>query len=210
MWLPVVGPDRLEKLKSVVNKLFTKFGHIVNEYYPVNEKGFTKGYIFLEYTSPVQAAEAVKHTNNHKLDKTHTFLVNLFTDFSKYEKISDKWEPPEPQPYEGQGDMHYYMLEPDAYDQFCVVNGPGRSVQIWQNTQPDPTCIQDRQVRWYHLSFHMCLMSWFMISDVDVELREVVAVGYLLSDIPPAGHCVVGWTQFYAIQALFAQFSAVY
>ncbi|XP_017782495.1 PREDICTED: eukaryotic translation initiation factor 3 subunit B [Nicrophorus vespilloides] len=144
--VPVVGPDRIEKLKSVINKLFTKFGNIVNEYYPVNEKGSTKGYIFLEYSSPLHAAEAVKLTNNHKLDKQHTFLVNIFTDFNKYEKIPEKWEPPTPEQYKGQGDLHYYLLEPDAYDQFCVVNGPGQSVQIWQNTQPEPTCVEDRQM----------------------------------------------------------------
>jgi translation initiation factor 3 subunit B len=147
--VPQVGPDRIEKLKSVINKIFIKFGTIVNEYYPVTETGHTKGYIFLEYSSPVNAAEAVKLTNNFKLDKQHTFQVNLFTDFNKYESIPDKWEPPEPLPYEGQGDLHHYLLEPDAYDQFAVVLGQGQSVQIWQNTQPDPT-LQEERHAWTH------------------------------------------------------------
>ncbi|CAG9824642.1 unnamed protein product [Phaedon cochleariae] len=142
--VPQVGPSRIEKLKSVINKIFVKFGNIVNEYYPVNAEGHTKGYIFIEYSSPVHAAEAVKLTNNFKLDKQHTFQVNLFTDFSKYEQIPNKWEPPEPQPYEGQADLHYFMLEPDAYDQFAVVTAQGSSVQIWQNTQPDPTLVEQR------------------------------------------------------------------
>lgn len=144
--VPQVGPDRIEKLKSVINKIFIKFGTIVSDYYPVNENGHTKGYIFLEYSSPVNAAEAVKLTNFFKLDKQHTFQVNLFTDFNKYESISDKWEPPEPLAYEGQGDVHHYLLEPDAYDQFAVVLSQGQSVQIWQNTQPDPTLVEDRHV----------------------------------------------------------------
>lgn len=144
--VPQVGPDRLDKLKSVINKIFSKFGTIINDYYPMNENGQTKGYIFLEYSVPVNAMEAVKVTNNYKLDKQHTFLVNMFTDFSKYEKIPDKWESPEPQPYKGQNDLHYYLLEPDAFDQFCVVIGPGEAAQIWQNTQPDPTLIEDRKV----------------------------------------------------------------
>ncbi|KAI4456594.1 eukaryotic translation initiation factor 3 eif3 -related [Holotrichia oblita] len=149
--VPQVGPDRIEKLKSVINKIFGKFGNIINEYYPLNENSHTKGYIFLEYASPLHAIEAVKITNNYKLDKLHTFLVNLFTDFSKYEKIPEKWEPPQPQAYKGQTDLHYYLLEPDAYDQFCVVKAPGQgqSVQIWQNTQPDPTLLEDRQT-WTH------------------------------------------------------------
>lgn len=143
--VPQVGPERLEKLQSVINKIFGKFGAIVNDYYPKNENGQTKGYIFLEYSSPVNALEAVKTTNNYKLDKQHTFLVNLFTDFHKYEQIPDKWEPPEPLQYKGQGDLHYYLLEPDAYDQFCVVSGLGQSVQIWQNSQPEPNKLEDRQ-----------------------------------------------------------------
>ncbi|KAF5284392.1 hypothetical protein FQA39_LY17067 [Lamprigera yunnana] len=143
--VPTVGPDRLEKLQSVINKIFSKFGNIVNVHYPTNEKGHTKGFIFLEYSSPVHAQEAVKMTNNYKLDKQYTLLVNLFTDFSKYEKIPDIWKPPEPQTYEGQSDLYYYLLEPDAYDQFCVVTAQGQSVQVWQNTQPDPTLIEDRQ-----------------------------------------------------------------
>lgn len=144
--VPQVGPDRLDKLKSVINKIFSKFGNIINDYYPISENGHTKGYIFLEYSMPVNALEAVKVTNNYKLDKQHTFLVNMFTDIGKYEKIPDKWEPPEPQPYKGQNDLHYYLLEPDAFDQFCVVIGPGESAQIWQNTQPDPTLVEERKV----------------------------------------------------------------
>ena len=42
---PKVGPDRLERLKSVLNKIFTKFGTIVTEYYPIDDKGIFKGYI---------------------------------------------------------------------------------------------------------------------------------------------------------------------
>lgn len=41
--VPQVGPERLEKLKSVINKTFAKIGNIVNEYYPFTETGHTKG-----------------------------------------------------------------------------------------------------------------------------------------------------------------------
>lgn len=40
-------------------------------------------YIFLEYAGPTQALEAVKNADGYKLDKQHTFRVNLFTDFDK-------------------------------------------------------------------------------------------------------------------------------
>ena len=53
----------------------------MDEHYPLDEEGKTKGYIFLEYSSPSSAAEAVKVANNYKLDKLHTFSVNPFSDF---------------------------------------------------------------------------------------------------------------------------------
>ncbi|XP_073997164.1 eukaryotic translation initiation factor 3 subunit b [Rhodnius prolixus] len=145
--VPQVGPERLEKLQSVISKIFNKFGDIINEYYPKNENGQTKGYIFIEYSRPQSAIDAVNATNNYKLDKNHTFLVNLFTDFKKYEEIPDEWLPPDPQPYKEQRDLHHYLLEPDAYDQFCVICDSGNPVQIWQNTIPQPTKLEDR-ARW--------------------------------------------------------------
>ena len=44
---------------------------------------YTCRYIFLEYSSPMHAHEAVKMANGYKLDKAHTFAVNLFSDFDK-------------------------------------------------------------------------------------------------------------------------------
>lgn len=40
-------------------------------------------YIFLEYAAPAHALDAVKNADGYKLDKQHTFRVNLFTDFDK-------------------------------------------------------------------------------------------------------------------------------
>lgn len=81
--MPKVEPSRLEKLKSVINKLFSQCGEIVNVVYPVDEEGKTKGYAFMEFKTASQAEDAVKKLNNHRLDKNYTFAVNLFTDFQK-------------------------------------------------------------------------------------------------------------------------------
>ena len=40
--------------------------------------------MFLEFSSPQNAHEAVKMTNGYKLDKTHIFKVNHFSDFEKW------------------------------------------------------------------------------------------------------------------------------
>ena len=41
--VPTIPPDRLDKLKNVIRKVFSKFGKIVTEHYPQDEKGLTKG-----------------------------------------------------------------------------------------------------------------------------------------------------------------------
>ncbi|CAB3224414.1 unnamed protein product [Arctia plantaginis] len=163
---PQVGPERLEKLQSVINKIFSKFGKIVNEYYPTQENGVTTGYIFLEYSNPQNAAEAVKATNNCKLDKQHTFLVNLFTDFKKYSDIPKEWEPPAPQPFKVQSDLQWYLMDPDAYDQFLIGIGTGVALQVWQNTLPEPMLLQERPnwtetyAAWSPLGTYLATFHW--------------------------------------------------
>nr|CAG4640661.1 EOG090X01UY [Eulimnadia texana] len=159
--VPQVGPERLEKLQNVLRKLFVKFGKIINEYYALTSEGHTKGYLFLEYSNPAEAAEAVKNTNGYKMDKNHTFTVNLFTDFAKYENTPDKWEVPEPQPFKSQGALQYYLLERDANDQFSVVYEQGEKVSVYLNSQPEPAVLEERSrwtetfVRWSPLGTYL-------------------------------------------------------
>ena len=41
--IPVVGQDKKDKLRQILTKLLTKYGTIVNEYYPESENGQLKG-----------------------------------------------------------------------------------------------------------------------------------------------------------------------
>jgi len=143
--VPIVGEDRVEKLKNVIRKTFGKFGKLVNEHYPVDEEGKTKGYIFLEFSAPDNAMDAVTGMNNYKLDKTHTFAVNLFSDFEKYENISEAWEEPLPKEYVDQGNLRQWLMEPDSCDQYSVIHSSGESVTIFSNTLPDATEVQTRK-----------------------------------------------------------------
>ena len=106
---------------------------------------FISRYVFFEYSDPKSALNAVKNGNNYKIDKTHTFKVNLITDFKKYEKIPEVIEAPKPRPFKAATDLYRPLLDPDAYDQFSVLFGA--TVQIWQNTVPEPTLIEERQVK---------------------------------------------------------------
>ena len=131
--IPEVGPDRCEKLKGVIRKIYQKFGRIVTEHYPVNAEGKTKGYIFLEFARHQDAVEAVKNTQNYKLDKAHIFTVNLFSDFEKYENISEEWEPPKEEEYVNQGNRKSYLLNEAAHDQYAIVYDGGAKVGVFRN-----------------------------------------------------------------------------
>jgi len=145
--IPSVGAERTEKLKNVIRKIYSKFGNLVNEYYPVDEEGNTKGYIFLEFKNHRNAVEAMRATNNYKLDKTHTFAVNLFSDLEKYESIPSEWEVPQEQEYKDQGNLKWWLLDPEAADQFSVIHAGGEQVTIYSNAIPDSIEIQSRD-RW--------------------------------------------------------------
>uniref|UniRef100_UPI00398E3F4D eukaryotic translation initiation factor 3 subunit B-like n=1 Tax=Pristiophorus japonicus TaxID=55135 RepID=UPI00398E3F4D len=144
--VPQVGPDRLEKLRNVIQKIFSKFGKIANEFYPEAD-GKTKGYIFLEYSSPACAVDAVKNADGYKLDKQHTFRVNLFTDFDKYMNISDDWEIPEKQPFKDFGNLRYWIEDPDCRDQCSIIYESGDRTAIMWNDVKEPVVIEER-ARW--------------------------------------------------------------
>merc|ERR1719474_163485 len=111
--IPVVGPDRIEKLKNIIRKVFSKFGNVVNEYYP-EQDGKTTGYIFLEFSHASDAANAVKTANGYKLDKSHTFIVNAFSDFDKFQNISEDYVVPEARDYKDTGNLCSWCLDPDS------------------------------------------------------------------------------------------------
>jgi len=145
--IPQVGAERKEKLQNVLRKLFSRYGTVTNETYPVTADGSTKGYVFVEYSNAMEALEGVKGTNGHRFDKNHTLVVNLLTDFEKYDDILEKWETPVVQPYKEQGCLQDYLLDSDACDQFSVVYEQGDKVGIYSSTQPEPTLKEERS-RW--------------------------------------------------------------
>ncbi|XP_043485001.1 eukaryotic translation initiation factor 3 subunit B [Leptopilina heterotoma] len=163
--VPQVEPSRQEKLTVVIEKIFSKHGTIVNKWFPVNETGVTKGYIFLEFENPHQAMVAVAKENNFKIDKLHTFKTNLFTDFKKFEDIAKDWEPPTSQPFKGAGDLHSFLLDQDAYDQFSVLSGNSSAVavQIWQNSAPEPTLLEER-TRWTETYIKWSQMGTYLVT----------------------------------------------
>lgn len=162
--VPKVGPERWEKLRNVIRRVFSAYGEIVNENFPTDNE-ITKGYLFLEYSSPANALQAVRGANNFRLDKNYTFTVNLLSDFDKFVNVPDKWEPPEHEPYKDPGNLQAWLLDPDCYDQYSVIYCGGDRTSICLNSMQEPVIVADRSrwtekfVRWspfgtYLATFH--------------------------------------------------------
>nr|XP_002130037.1 eukaryotic translation initiation factor 3 subunit B-like [Ciona intestinalis] len=144
--VPVVGEERLGKLKIVITKIFSKFGKIHSDYYPEFE-GKTKGYIFIEYEQDKSAKDAVKGADGYKLDKSHAFRVNLFSDFEKYKNVTENWTPPEKQPLKDVGNLYYFLEDEDCNNQFSVIYEGGVKTGIFLNTAAEPSLLEQRE-RW--------------------------------------------------------------
>ncbi|XP_074598834.1 eukaryotic translation initiation factor 3 subunit b [Brevipalpus obovatus] len=146
--IPQVGPDKVDRLKSVVTKLFAKQGKIVDQpFYALDAKGNTKGYAFIEYESPAMAESAIKTLNGYKLDRAHLLEVNLFSDIDKYSRIDDNWVKPQPKSYIDHGNLREWLEEEPygvkAYDQYSVLLEDGQ-VFIYTNASPDPIEREER------------------------------------------------------------------
>lgn len=64
---------------SFRENIFDKF-----QIYSMHKKFcFVFRYVFIEYDNSSDASDAVKNMDGYKLDKSHTFRVNLFSDFEK-------------------------------------------------------------------------------------------------------------------------------
>eukprot|EP00095_Tigriopus_kingsejongensis_P011865 maker-scaffold180_size281610-snap-gene-0.35 protein:Tk11865 transcript:maker-scaffold180_size281610-snap-gene-0.35-mRNA-1 annotation:"hypothetical protein DAPPUDRAFT_303630" len=160
---PVVGSDRLPKLRSVMAKIFAQAGKVVNEHYPMDDEGKTKGYLFVEYANTNTAREAVRTLNNSRLDKLHVLTVNLLSDFDRVMAIPDEWEPPKEQEYKDQGNLKSWLLNTDAYDQFSIIYESGEKVAVCLNSKPEPIELEMRP-RWTETYLKWSPMGTFLVT----------------------------------------------
>ncbi|KAK9090555.1 hypothetical protein Sjap_023732 [Stephania japonica] len=80
----------------------------------------------------MEAELAREKTNGYKLDKSHIFIVNLFDDIDKYMKVLDKWAPPETKPYTPGENLHQWLMDDKARDQFVIRAGSDTEV-MWND-----------------------------------------------------------------------------
>ncbi|CAL9067771.1 eukaryotic translation initiation factor 3 subunit B-like [Musa acuminata AAA Group] len=146
--LPVVPPEKFEKLEGVIRKIYSQIGTIREGgiWMPVNpDTQKTLGYCFVEYNTPQEAELAREKTNGYKLDKSHIFAVNLFDDFEKYMKVPDEWKAAEIKPYTPGENLQQWLTDEKARDQFVIRAGSNTEV-FWNDPrQLMPELVHQRQ-----------------------------------------------------------------
>ena len=72
------------------------------------------------------------------------------------------------------------MLDSDAYDQYCVVTGEGSSVQIWLNSAPDPTKLEERPVRslWFIFCCVLFIICQVILAILSINKNSVLILVY--------------------------------
>ncbi|GMN54331.1 hypothetical protein TIFTF001_023453 [Ficus carica] len=145
--IPVVPPEKFEKLESVIRKIYGAVGVIKDGgfWMPVDpQTQKTLGYCFIEYNTPQEAELAKERAHGRNLDKTHVFNVTMFDDFDRLMKVPDEWAPPEVQPYTPGENLQKWLADEKARDQFVIRAGSETEV-LWNDARqlkPDPVHVR--------------------------------------------------------------------
>ncbi|KAJ3040110.1 Translation initiation factor 3 subunit b [Rhizophlyctis rosea] len=144
---PIVGESKAERLLAVIRKIFKNIGEIRDNgiYMPRDAAtGQSKGFMFIEFATPEQAALAVKQANNHKMDSKHTLSVFKFNDIERFASMPDEFVEPEAEPFVEKEHLKSWLADDKARDQWVMMKGDEVSI-YWNNKAEQPDLAHSRQ-----------------------------------------------------------------
>ena len=106
-------------------------------------------FAFVEYSSPAEAAAAVRGLHGTPLDKKHILRVNKMTDVDRYGRegrVDEEYHPPTIEPFQEKEHLRSFMADPSGRgrDQFVMFRGESVGV-FWNSEKDQPENIVDRQ-----------------------------------------------------------------
>ncbi|CAG8781349.1 32598_t:CDS:2, partial [Racocetra persica] len=150
---PIVDESKKEKLLKFIRKIFKNVGNIKEGgiYMPMDPDPKTgnptsKGYLFIEFETPEQAAMAIKQYDGYPMDKTHLLAVNRFTDIEKYSQIEEEYKEPEEEKFVEKEHLRSWLTDPQARDQFVLYRSD--DVFIFWNKKTEPPEEAHKRVNW--------------------------------------------------------------
>ncbi|KAH6623748.1 eukaryotic translation initiation factor 3 subunit B [Chaetomium tenue] len=149
--LPEVNADQKPKLVKFLLKKLNSVGRVSEDsvYMPMGDNGLSLRFAFVEYSSPAEAAAAVRQLDFTPLDKKHTLRVNKMTDVDRYGRegrIEEEYTAPKIEEFQEKEHLRSFMADPSerGRDQFVMFRGETVGV-FWNNEKDQPENIVDRQ-----------------------------------------------------------------
>jgi translation initiation factor 3 subunit B len=136
---PIIPESKVAALSKVLKKLFNSVGTVKEDgfFMPV-EGGKTKGFAFIEYQSPQEAAAAVSTYHNKKLDQKHTLLVNKLGDVERFGfkgNVSQDYVEPSIDEFKPREHLRSWLTDSQGRDQMVLHKGD--FVGIYWNKKSD-------------------------------------------------------------------------
>ncbi|KAK2073273.1 hypothetical protein P8C59_007564 [Phyllachora maydis] len=147
--LPSVTEEQKPKLVKFLMKKLNVAGKAKEDsiFMPIGEDGKSLQFAFVEYSSPAEAAAAVRQLDLVPLDKRHTLRVNKLTDIDRYGRegrIQEEYTPPMIEEFSEKEHLRSFMADPSGRgrDQFVMYRGDSVGVS-WNNDRDAPENILD-------------------------------------------------------------------
>ncbi|KAL2019335.1 hypothetical protein VTK56DRAFT_9715 [Thermocarpiscus australiensis] len=149
--LPAVTEDNKPKLIKFLMKKLNTVGRVREDmiFMPMGDDGKSLSFAFVEYSSPAEAAAAVRQLDLLRLDKAHTMRVNKLTDIDRYGRegrVEEEYTPPKIEPFQEKEHLRWFLADPSGRgrDQFVMYRGETVGV-FWNNEKDQPENLVDRQ-----------------------------------------------------------------
>ncbi|KAG0170780.1 Translation initiation factor 3 subunit b [Apophysomyces sp. BC1034] len=148
---PIVDEAKEAKLVAVLTKHFNKNAGEIKEggiWMPMSPnaegKRESKGYLFIDFTTPEAAHAAVKNMDGFKMSKANQLSVSKFTDVEKYSKMDDEYVAPPPQEFAPKEHIKSWLTDSQARDQFVMYRAEDVSI-FWNRKTEAPDHVYTRQ-----------------------------------------------------------------
>ncbi|KAH7369468.1 eukaryotic translation initiation factor 3 [Plectosphaerella cucumerina] len=149
--LPEVTEEQKPKLVKFLSKKLNSVGKAREDsiFMPMGDDGKSMRFAFVEYSSPAEAAAAVRQLDMVPLDKKHTLRVNKLTDVDRYGRegrVEEEYVAPQIEEFQEKEHLRWWLKDPSGRgrDQFVMYRGDAVGV-FWNNEKDQPENVVDRQ-----------------------------------------------------------------
>ncbi|MDA4132132.1 MAG: hypothetical protein OK454_03280, partial [Thaumarchaeota archaeon] len=149
--LPEVTEDQKPKLVKFLLKKLNTVGKTREDMItmPMGDDGKSLRFAFVEYSSPGEAAAAVRQLDMVPLDKKHILRVNKMMDIERYGRegrVDDEFHPPKEDEFVEMEHLRSFLADPSGRgrDQFVMYRAESVGI-CWNNDKDTPENIVDRQ-----------------------------------------------------------------